>query len=202
MSDVALLQQLIEALKCLPGVGNKTAQRMVFHLLERDRQGALVLADRLHEAAQRIGHCKQCRTFTEHEICRICASASRHRDQLCVVENPSDVMALENNTNYRGLYYVLMGRLSPLDGIGPQQLGLDELEARLDEGQVKELILATNATIEGEVTAHVLAEIAIKKGITPTRIAQGVPMGGELEYLDSTTLSHAFAGRREYSDAE
>lgn len=199
MSDTPLLQQLIEALKCLPGVGNKTAQRMVFHLLERDRQGAERLADRLREAVKRIGHCKQCRTFTEDEICRICAGTSRNRHQLCVVESPADVMALEMNTDYRGLYYVLMGRLSPLDGIGPQELGMDALEARLDEGEVEELILATNTTLEGEVTAHVLSEMANKRGIRPTRLAQGVPMGGELEYLDSSTLSHAFAGRRVYT---
>lgn len=199
MSDIPLLQQLIEALKCLPGVGNKTAQRMVFYLLERDRQGAERLADRLHEAVKKIGHCKQCRTFTEHEICRICAGTSRNRHQLCVVESPADVMALETNTDYRGLYYVLMGRLSPLDGIGPQELGMDALEARLDEGEVEELILATNTTLEGEVTAHVLSEMANKRDIKSTRLAQGVPMGGELEYLDSSTLSHAFAGRRVYT---
>jgi recombination protein RecR len=200
MSKTPLLQQLIEALKCLPGVGNKTAQRMAFHVLQRDRQGGLMLANRLHEALSKIGHCSQCRTFTEHAVCRVCANPGRHREQLCVVENPADVMAIEGNTEYRGLYYVLMGRLSPLDGIGPEELGLGKLEARLDEGEVKELILATNATVEGEVTAHVLAEMARKRAIKSTRIAQGVPMGGELEYLDRSTLSHAFAGRRDYAE--
>jgi recombination protein RecR len=198
MSNIPLLEQLIEALKCLPGVGNKTAQRMAFYMLQRDRQGGLVLADRLHEAITRIGHCSQCRTFTERAVCGICANMNRHREQLCVVESPADVMAIEGNTDYRGLYYVLMGRLSPLDGIGPEELGLGKLEARLNEGEVKELILATNATMEGEVTAHVLAEMARKRAIKSTRIAQGVPMGGELEYLDRSTLSHAFSGRREY----
>ncbi len=198
MSEISLLQQLIEALKILPGVGNKTAQRMAFQLMERDRQGARILADRLREAVNRIGHCEQCRTLTEHKICHICTSRSRYREQLCVVESPADVMALENNTEYRGLYYVLMGRLSPLDGIGPEELGLGKLEKRLDQKEVKELILATNTTVEGEVTAHVVAEMAHKRAIKTTRIAQGVPIGGELEYLDGSTLSQAFTGRREY----
>jgi recombination protein RecR len=198
MSNIPLLEQLIEALKCLPGVGNKTAQRMAFHILQRDRQGGLLLAERLHEAITKIGHCEQCRTFTERPVCRICANPTRDREQLCIVETPADVMAIEGNTDYRGLYYVLMGRLSPLDGIGPEELGLDKLEARLNEGEIKELILATNATVEGEVTAHVLAEMARKRAIKSTRIAQGVPMGGELEYLDRSTLSQAFSGRREY----
>ncbi len=198
MSDNSLLQQLIDALKCLPGVGIKTAQRMAFHLLERDRQGARILADRLYEALDRIGHCKRCRTFTEHEICRICSDVRRDSSLLCIVESPSDVLAIDTNAEYRGLYFVLMGRLSPLDGIGPEQLGLTELEARLDEGEITELILATNTTVEGEVTAHVLAEMAHKRGIQTTRLAQGVPMGGELEYLDGSTLSHAFSERRQY----
>lgn len=198
MTEISLLQQLIEALKILPGVGNKTAQRMAFHLLEWDRQGARMLADRLREAMDRIGHCEQCRTLTEYKCCRICSSTTRNRGQLCVVESPADVMAIETNTDYRGLYYVLMGRLSPLDGIGPEELGLDKLEKRLEQEATNELILATNTTVEGEVTAHVLAEMAHKKAIKTTRIAQGVPMGGELEYLDGSTLSHAFTGRREY----
>lgn len=197
-SDRPLLQQLVEALKCLPGVGNKTAQRMSYHLLERDRDGAVQLADRLREAVERIGHCNLCRTFTEHELCAICSSPKRKRNVLCVVESPADVMAIEQSADYRGLYYVLMGRLSPLDGIGPEELGLDRLEARLDEGEVEELILATNTTVEGEVTAHVLAEMARKRDIRTTRIAQGVPVGGELEYLDSSTLAHALSGRRDY----
>ena len=198
MTEISLLQQLIEALKILPGVGNKTAQRMAFQLLERERQGARVLADRLREAVERIGHCKHCRTLTEHDYCRICTSASRNQELLCVVESPADVMAIETNIEYRGLYYVLMGRLSPLDGIGPKELGLDQLEKRLDQKEIKELILATNTTVEGQVTAHVIAEMAHRRAIKTTRIAQGVPMGGELEYLDGSTLSQAFAGRREY----
>lgn len=198
MSETSLLQQLIEALKILPGVGNKTAQRMAYQLLERDRQGARLLADRLQEAVDKIGHCEQCRTLTEHRVCRICASASRNRELLCIVESPADVMAIEANTDYRGVYYVLMGRLSPLDGIGPEELGLEQLEKRFDQTEIKELILATNTTVEGEVTAHVLAEMAHKRGIVTTRIAQGVPIGGELEYMDGTTLAHALTGRREY----
>jgi recombination protein RecR len=198
MTDVTLLEQLIAALKCLPGVGNKTAQRMVYHLLERDKAGALTLAARLSEAVERIGHCAQCRGLSEHEVCSICANPRRQRELLCVVEGPADVMAIEANTDYRGLYYVLMGRLSPLDGIGPRELGLDRLEARLDGGEVRELILATNTTVEGEVTAHVLSEMARTRGIKTTRIAQGVPMGGELEYLDGSTLSQALRGRQAY----
>jgi len=199
MSDNPLLQQLIEALKCLPGVGAKSAQRMAFHLLERNRQGALSLADRLREAVEKIGHCQQCRTLTERPVCRICSSASRNREVVCVVESPADVVAIENGTDYRGLYYVLMGRLSPLDGIGPAELGLDKLEQRLNGGEIKEVILATNSTVEGEVTAHVIGEMARKRHIRTTRLAQGVPVGGELEYLDSSTLSHAFSGRRDYA---
>lgn len=199
MADAPLLQQLIEALRCLPGVGAKTAQRMAFQLLERNRQGALHLADRLREAVEKIGHCQQCRTLTEQPVCRICGSASRNREVLCVVESPADVMAIEHGTDYRGVYYVLMGRLSPLDGIGPAELGLDKLEQRLDEGEVKEVILATNSTVEGEVTAHVIGEMARKRGIRTTRLAQGMPVGGELEYVDSSTLSHAFSGRRDYA---
>lgn len=198
MSETSLLQQLIEALKCLPGVGEKTAQRMTYHLLERERQGALRLAEALLEAVEKIGHCKQCRTLTEREICLICANPRRNREQLCVVENPADVIAIENSTDYSGLYFVLLGRLSPLDGIGPEELGLDQLERRLDSRQVKELILATNTTVEGEVTAHVLGEIARTRDIKTTRIAQGIPVGGELEYLNGSTVAHAFMDRREY----
>ena len=198
MRQTSLLQQLIEALKCLPGVGEKTAQRMTYHLLERDRKGALSLAQRLLEAVEKIGHCKQCRTLTEREVCLICANPKRNQEQLCIVENPADVIAIENSTGYSGLYFVLLGRLSPLDGIGPEELGLGQLERRLDSQQVKELILATNTTVEGEVTAHVLGEIARKRDIKTTRIAQGIPVGGELEYLDGSTVAHAFMDRREY----
>lgn len=193
------MQQLIEGLRCLPGVGAKTAQRMAFHLLERNRRGASNLADRLREAVERIGHCQRCRTLTEQPVCRICGNVSRNHEVICVVESPADVLAIEQGTDYRGVYYVLMGRLSPLDGIGPAELGLDKLEKRLDAGEIKEVILATNSTVEGEVTAHVIGEMARTRGIKTTRLAQGVPVGGELEYLDSSTLSHAFSGRRDYA---
>ncbi len=198
MSDTSLLNELIEALKCLPSVGARTAQRMAFHLLEHDRESALKLADTLQLAMTNIGHCNRCRTFTEDGTCRICKSESRQQDSLCVVENPSDVLALEQATAYRGYYFVLMGKLSPLDGIGPKELGLDLLEDRLAEGQVKELILATNPTVEGEVTAHFISELARTYNVNTTRIAHGVPVGGELDYVDSGTLSHAFSGRRSY----
>ncbi|MGI8739378.1 MAG: recombination mediator RecR [Gammaproteobacteria bacterium] len=199
MSDPSLLQQLIDAFRSLPGVGAKTAQRMAFQLLERNRPGALNLADRLREAVEKIGHCQQCRTLTEQTVCRVCANQSRNREVICVVESPADVMAIEHGTDFRGVYYVLMGRLSPLDGIGPAELGLERLEQRFDGGEIKEVILATNSTVEGEVTAHVIGEMARKRNIRTTRLAQGVPVGGELEYLDSSTLSHAFSGRRDYA---
>ncbi|MGH8501091.1 MAG: recombination mediator RecR [Gammaproteobacteria bacterium] len=199
MSENSLLQQLIDALRCLPGVGAKTAQRMAFQLLERNRAGALNLADRLREAVEKIGHCQQCRTLTEQPVCRICANQGRNREIMCIVESPGDVLAIEHGTDFRGVYYVLMGRLSPLDGIGPTQLGLEKLEQRFDEGEIQEVILATNSTVEGEVTAHVIGEMARKRHIRTTRLAQGVPAGGELEYLDSSTLSHAFSGRRDYA---
>ena len=196
MSDTPLLQQLVEAFRCLPGVGPKSAQRMAFHILERDREGGRRLSAVLAEAVERVGHCSRCRTLTEHEVCRLCASPKRETHSLCVVENPTDVMALEQATDYRGLYFVLGGRLSPLDGIGPAELGLDLLGKRLGEGEVTELILATTTTVEGEATAHYLSEMAAGLGIAITRIAHGVPLGGELEYVDSGTLAHAFAGRQ------
>lgn len=195
MAEKNLLSNLVEALRCLPGVGPKSAQRMAFHVLERDRDGGRRLAGVLAEAVERIGHCARCRTLTEHETCRICANPQRHQGQLCVVENPSDVMAIEQAIDYRGLYFVLGGRLSPLDGIGPAQLGLDGLRARLGSGEVQEMILATTTTVEGEATAHYVSELATGFGIEVTRIAHGVPLGGELEYVDSGTLAHAFAGR-------
>ncbi|MEA3410308.1 MAG: recombination mediator RecR [Pseudomonadota bacterium] len=198
MSGSSLIQELIEALKCLPGVGDKTAQRMTFHLLERDREGARLLAGRLADAVERVGHCGRCRTLSEHTTCAMCASPGRRQDQLCVVESPADVMALDASTGFRGQFFVLMGRLSPLDGIGPDEIGLDVLEARLDEGEIEEVILATNPTVEGEVTAHVLGEMAQKRGIRSTRLAQGVPIGGELEYLDGSTLAQALDDRRDY----
>jgi recombination protein RecR len=197
MPNITLLEQLIEALRCLPGVGPKTAQRMCFHLLERDRNGARRLASALVSAVDRIGHCSQCRTLSEDTICRICASERRDRTALCIVEMPADVLAIEHSTAFRGLYFVLMGHLSPLDGIGPDDIGLDHLSARLDAGEIGEVILATNPTVEGEATAHYIGEMLRSRGIRATRIAHGVPLGGELEYVDGGTLAHAFAGRRE-----
>ncbi|ACL72162.1 recombination protein RecR [Thioalkalivibrio sulfidiphilus HL-EbGr7] len=194
----SLLDELIDALRCLPGVGPKSAQRMALHLLERDRPGGERLAAVLQDAMARIGHCKVCRTLTEHELCRVCADPGRQRDVLCVVETPADVLAVEQATGFRGQYHVLLGHLSPLDGIGPEELGLDRLETRLDQGEIREVILATSTTAEGEVTAHYIGELARARGIRSTRIAHGVPLGGELEYVDRGTLSHAFEGRREY----
>ena len=194
-----LLEQLIESLRVLPGVGQKTAQRMAYHLLDRERDGGKRLAGVLAEALDHIGHCAHCRDFTESEICALCASGSRDRHQLCVVEAPSDRLAIEQATGYRGLYFVLHGRLSPLDGIGPRELGLDALSARLAQGEVTELIIATNPTVEGEATAHYLAQLARQQGVRPSRLAHGVPLGGELEYVDRGTLAHAFGGRSEMS---
>jgi recombination protein RecR len=191
-----LLQQLIDALKCLPGVGPKSAQRMAFHLLERDRSGARNLASALLEAVENIGRCTSCRTLSETDICTICDSASRDNSVLCVVETPADVMAIEHIAEYRGKYFVLMGHLSPLDGIGPEELGLDLLEQKLATGDIKELILATNPTVEGETTAHYISEMAAEHNVEATRIAHGVPLGGELEYIDAGTLAHAFSGRQ------
>jgi len=193
----ALLDELIEALRCLPGVGPKSAQRMAYHLLERNREGGQRLARLLDDALQRIGHCSRCRDFSESEICRLCADASRDAASLCVVESPADVLAIERATGFRGRYFVLMGHLSPLDGIGPAELGLDLLEQRLATGGITELILATNPTVEGEATAHYLAEVGRRHGARAMRIAHGVPLGGELEFIDGGTLSHAFAGRTE-----
>lgn len=190
-----LLGELIDALRCLPGVGAKSAQRMAFHLLERNRDGAMKLSARLREAIERIGHCGECRGFSETPICGICSHAGRDRSLLCIVESPVDQLAIESATGYRGLYFVLHGRLSPLDGLGPAELGFAELAARLANGEVVEMILATNPTVEGEATAHVLAELARKAGIRATRLAHGVPIGGELEFVDRGTLAHAFGGR-------
>jgi len=197
-SESSLLNELVSAFKCLPSVGARTAQRMAFHLLENDREKGLQLASAMKNAIENIGHCKSCRTLTEHEICRICSDNSRQLETLCVVENPSDVLAVEQATAYRGYYFVLMGKLSPLDGIGPEDIGLDVLESRLENEAIEELILATNPTVEGEVTAHYISQIAEKHNVKTTRIAHGVPVGGELDYVDSGTLSHAFDGRRNY----
>ena len=197
MAFTPLIDQLIEALRALPGVGPKSAQRMAFHLLERDRDGARRLAKALEAAAEQVGHCLQCRILSETEICPRCASSSRDRSLLCVVESPSDVNSLDQSTHYNGLYFVLMGHLSPLDGIGPSEIGLDLLAKRLDEGEIEEVILATNPTVEGEATAHYIAEMVHKRGKRATRLAHGIPLGGELGFVDSTTLSHAFHGRRD-----
>ena len=194
----SLLDSLIESLKCLPGVGPKSAQRMAFHLLQRNREGAKTLAANLERAAKEIGHCASCRTFTEHELCAICSNNSRVREQICIVESPADVFTIEKSTDYKGLYFVLMGRLSPLDGIGPKELGLDVLEKRLAEQEIEEMILATNSTVEGEVTAHVLSEMARKHEVKTTRLAQGVPVGGELEFVDQNTIAQAFNARKHY----
>lgn len=196
MSYSPLLVRLIDGLRCMPGVGQKSAQRIAFHLLERDRDGANALSVALADAVSGIGHCSRCRMFTEHELCSICSAAGRDSSQLCVVESPADVMAIEDATGFRGLYFVLMGHLSPLDGIGPDELGMDRLDAWLGQGDVNELIIATNPTVEGDATAHYLAELAARHDVQASRIAHGVPLGGELEYVDGGTLSHAFFGRR------
>ena len=197
MAVSPLIGQLIEALRCLPGVGPKSAQRMAYHLLERNRQGARQLAESLNSAADKIGNCTRCRTLTEAEVCEICSNPRRDNSLLCIVENPADVEAIEQSTGYQGLFFVLMGHLSPLDGIGPDEIGLDQLAIRIQKGEIKEIILATNPTVEGEATAHYIAEMVAGKNIKATRIAHGVPIGGELEYVDGSTLSHAFSGRRE-----
>lgn len=192
-----LIEQLISAFKCLPGVGPKSAQRMAYHLLERDRQGALELAQALQLAVEKIDHCDMCRTFTEDARCNICTNPARHINQLCIVETPADILAIEQATDYKGLYFVLMGHLSPLDGIGPSEIGIEVLAKRLGQEPIEEIILATNTTVEGEATAHYIAEMVANKDIRVTRIAHGVPIGGELDYVSGSTLSHAFLGRRE-----
>jgi recombination protein RecR len=194
-----LLSELVEALRCLPGVGHKSAQRMALHLLERERAGGRRLAAALDVAMQRIGNCTRCRNFSEEPVCTLCASDSRDRNVLCVLESPSDLAAIEQATGYRGQYFVLLGRLSPLDGLGPEELGLDLLVQRLQEGEVEELIIATNPTVEGEATAHYLGQLARAAGIRPTRLTHGIPLGGELEYVDRGTLAHAFGSRQESS---
>lgn len=196
MSYSPLLINLIEALRCMPGIGRKSAQRIAFHLLERDRDGAKVLSSSLMSAANDIGHCHKCRMFTEVDLCNICSASGRDEKSICVVESPADVMALEDATGYRGMYFILMGHLSPIDGVGPDELGLKQLEERLREEEISELIIATNSTVEGDATAHYLAEMASRHDVGASRIAHGIPLGGELEYVDGGTLSHAFFGRR------
>jgi recombination protein RecR len=190
------IDQLIDALRILPGVGLKSAQRMALQLLEKNRKGAFRLAEAVTEAAVKVGKCQQCRTLTEHELCNICSNPARSESQLCVVESPADLFAIEQAGGYRGKYFVLLGHLSPIDGIGPEQLGIDKLVERLQSNQVNELILATNLTVEGEATAHFIADKAKSLGVEVSRIAYGVPMGGELEYVDGGTLNLALQSRK------
>jgi recombination protein RecR len=190
------IQNLIDALRCLPGVGPKSAQRMTLHLLERDRDAALQLSSALRVAVERIGHCRLCRNFTELDICEICSDTKREKSVICVVETPADVLAIEQSGSFRGLYFVLMGRLSPIDGIGPAEIGLDVFQQRVVESGVEEVILATNPTVEGEATAYYLIKMLQPFGIQVSRIAHGVPLGGELEFVDGSTLAHALSGRR------
>lgn len=197
MADTSLLNELIEALRCMPGIGRKSAQRIAYHLLQRDRDGARHLAHALTRAVEKIGYCERCRTFSETPVCGLCSSHSRDRSLLCIVESPADVYAVEE-AGYKGLYFVLMGHLSPLDGIGPDELGLEQLDKLLAQGETREVILATNPTVEGEATAHFISDMVRKYALQVTRIAHGVPMGGELEYVDSNTLSRALAGRQNY----
>jgi recombination protein RecR len=192
----AALDELIQALRCLPGVGPKSAQRMAYHLLQRDPKGAERLALGLNEALGRIRHCARCNTFTEAQMCTVCSSTRRDASLLCVVESPGDLFMMEQTQSYAGFYFVLMGRLSPLDGIGPREIHLDRLAKRAIDGVVKEVILATNFTVEGEATAHFLSEMRSGKGLRITRIARGLPVGGELEHVDSGTLAQAVLERR------
>ena len=191
-----LIDQLIDSLRVLPGVGAKSAQRMALHLLERDRVGASRLAEMIVESVEKVGRCGECRTLTEHELCAICSNSRRLPEQICVVESPADLYAIEQAGSYRGKYFVLLGHLSPIDGIGPEQLGIDQLIERLKGGVVSELILATNLTVEGEATAHFIADKAKALGVSVSRIAYGVPMGGELEYVDGGTLNMALQSRK------
>lgn len=195
MAYSPLLQQLLNSLRCLPGVGQRTAQRMAFHLLERDRDGARALVSALAEGLDKIGECEQCRMLAEDALCWVCAARDRDESLLCIVESPADVLAVEDSSVFRGRYFVLQGRLSPLDGIGPVELGLDLLESRLAAGGITEIILATSSTVEGEATAGHLASIARQYEVSVSQIAHGVPIGGELEYVDRSTLSRAIAAR-------
>jgi recombination protein RecR len=196
MEKPAALEELIQSLRCLPGVGPKSAQRMAYHLLQRDQKGAERLARGLSEALGRIRHCARCNTFTESEICSFCSSPRRDASLLCVVESPGDLLMMEQTQSYSGMYFVLMGRLSPLDGIGPRDIHLERLAKRATDGDVREVILATNFTVEGEATAHYISELLSGKGLAVTRIARGLPVGGELEHVDSGTLAQAVLERR------
>lgn len=199
MKNPPALEQLIESLRCLPGVGPKSALRMAYYLLQRDRKGASTLALALSEALETVGHCQLCNNFSEQPVCPLCESEKRENSLLCVVEMPTDVMMLEQTQSYDGMYFVLMGRLSPLDGVGPKEIHLDKLLKRAQNGTVKEVILATNYTVEGEATAHYIIELLKARGIQVSRIARGLPMGGEIEYVDSGTLAQALVERRTIS---
>lgn len=192
------LEELTEALKCLPGVGRKSAQRMALHLLERDREGASRIAAAIGVALETVRHCARCRNFSDSELCTVCSDEQREANLVCVVETPADVLAVEASAAYRGRYFVLQGRLSPLDGQGPGQLGLDQFEAQLAEGGVDEIILATSATVEGDITSRYIADIATRYGIASSRLARGIPLGGELEFVDGGTLSRALSGRQKF----
>nr|WP_201772546.1 recombination mediator RecR [Endozoicomonas elysicola] len=191
-----MIRELMESLRCLPGVGPRSAQRMALHLLERDRDGAVRLSAALKQAAEGVGRCQHCRTLTEEKVCQICANPGRDEKLLCIVENPSDVMAFEQAGGFSGRYFVLMGHLSPIDGIGPEDIGIEQMLKTVADNRVDEVILATNPTVEGEATAHYIAEELKSLGVTTSRIAHGVPLGGELEFVDGGTLAHALAGRK------
>lgn len=202
MAFSPLTDQLIKALRCLPGVGTKTAQRMAFYLLWRGRESGSHLAQTIDKAMCNIGYCKLCRTFSEMEYCQLCSNLSRDASSLCIVETPADIVAIEQTAAFHGYYFVLMGHLSPLDGIGPSELGMELLHARLQSSQIKEIIIATNHTVEGEATAHYISEMVKSYNIKVTRIAYGVPLGGELEFVDSRTLAGALIGRTIYAENE
>ena len=195
-----LINELMKALRCLPGVGPRSAQRMALYLLEQDREGAVSLAQALTQAAEGVGRCDSCRTLCEEKLCTICDNPKRDHQLLCVVENPSDVIAFEQAGGFSGRYFVLMGRLSPIDGIGPEEIGVDDLLVRVQENNITEVILATNATVEGEATAHYIAEALKPMAVSVSRIAHGVPLGGELEFVDGSTLAHALAGRQTWEN--
>ena len=197
MKNPPALEQLIDSLRCLPGVGPKSALRMAYHLMQRDRSGAAKLGNSLENALQVLGHCTLCNNFAEADTCPLCESEKRDATQLCVVEMPTDLMMMEQTQSYNGMYFVLMGRLSPLDGVGPKEINLDKLIKRAQDGVVKEVILATNYTVEGEATAHYISELLKTRGVAVSRIARGLPMGGEIEYVDSGTLSMALLGRKQ-----
>lgn len=191
-----LLEQLIQAFCCLPGVGKKSAQRMVFSLLEKNRMGGEILGETLLKAMANIKNCSSCRTFTEHDLCHLCQDPARQNGSLCIVESPTDILAIEQSASFRGRYFVLMGHLSPIDGVGPKELGIDKLVEQVNKTQIKEVIIATNPTVEGEATSYYVSEMLKDLNIIVSRIAHGVPLGGELEYVDSHTISHAFMGRK------